>query len=40
MNDLEAESRQTTLDQPGKRLVIVDIQERWHRRIHVAAGGT
>ena len=39
-NDLEAEPRQAALNQPGECLVIVDIQERWHLRDHVAAVGT
>ena len=41
VNDLEAEPAQAAIDQPGEGLVVVDIQQRWHRsRFHVAAGGT
>ncbi len=40
VDHLEAEPRQTALDQPGKAGVIVDIQERRRCGVHVAAGGT
>ncbi len=40
VDHIEAEPRQATVDQPGKRLVIVDIQQRGHRSGHVAACGT
>jgi hypothetical protein len=40
MNDVEAEPRQTALDQPGERRVVVDIEQGRHRRVHMAAGGT
>ena len=40
MNDLEAEPRQPALDQPGHRLVIVDIQQCGRRVVHGTAAGT
>ena len=40
MHDVEAEPRQAAVDQPGKRLVVVDIQQRGRRCGHVAACGT
>ena len=38
--NVEAEPRQPAADQPGKRLVIVDIKNRGQRSGHVAACGT
>ncbi len=40
MHHLEAEPRQTAVDQAGEPFVVVDVQQRGHRGTHGAAGGT
>ena len=40
MHHLDTEPRQAAVDQPGQRRVVVDVKQRGHARVHVAAAGT